>query len=160
MNNRFSDLSSQSLTTLLPYMTFWAAGEVVDKNASINGKLPINTTGFMFVAEYAIFYAVLLDDKDLLEDLCQHGADLTVRGYAIQRNITPLELGVAYGRAEIIDKLIQYGAEVPKDLKVPSSNPCTNPATFFWSLKEKCHGREVNYQAVDALVHSAKVKNL
>jgi len=160
MNNRFSDLSPQSWATLLPYMTFWAAGEIIDKNAFINDKLPIETTGFMEIAEYAIFYAVLLDDKSLLEDLCQHGADLTVRGYSFHRNKTPLEIGVEYGRAEVVDKLIKYGAEVPKDLKVPSSNPCTNPATFFWSLKEKCYRREVNYQAVDALVHLAKVKTL
>ena len=161
MNNRFSDLSPQSWATLLPYITFWSAGAVIDINTSINAKLPIETTGFMAIAEYAIIYAVLLDDKALLKDLCQHGADLTVRGYyATQRNKTPLEVGVEYGRAGIVKKLIKYGAEVPQDLKVPSSNPCTNPVTFFWSLKERCYGREVNYQAIDALLYSSKVKTL
>lgn len=99
-------------------------------NASINDELPIETSGIMHVSQYAIFYAILLDDHEILEDLCHLQADLELRD-TFHSKKTPLELGVAYGRAGIVDRL-RHGAKIPDNINVPSSSLWAAPLRFFW----------------------------
>lgn len=157
MRNRFSDLSPKSLATLMPFIKFWSLGEGIDMNASINDELPVETSGIMHVSEYAIFYAVLLDDQELLEDLCHLHADLELRDTFHGGKKTPLELGVEYGRAGIVDSLIRHGAKIPDNINVPSSSLCAAPLRFFLVLNERLNGREANYQAIDTLLHHRKI---
>jgi len=156
MRNRFSDLSAKSLATLMPYINFWSLGEGIDMSASINDELPIETSGIMHVSQYAIFYAVLLDDQELLDDLCRLQADLELRDTFHGEKKTPLELGVEYGRAGIVDSLIRHGATIPDNINVPASSLCAAPLRFFCVLNERLHGRDANYKAIDTLLHHKK----
>ncbi len=152
MSGKFSDLKPSSLAALMPFISYWSLGAGIDINSSINTELDIATTGFMYCANYAIFYAVLLDDKDLLEDLYRQNADLEVRNRYGHGEKTPLEVAIDYGRAGIVDSLIKHGAKLPNDCKVPSSNLCTNPFRFFWTLNEKLNHREADYKSIDRLL--------
>ena len=151
MFNRFSDLKPKSLATLMPFIAFWSLGDGIDINSSINDKLPVETSGIMYVSQYAIFYAVLLDDKELLEDLYRLQADLELRDL-FNKMKTPLEVAIEYGRAGIVESLIKHGAKLPNDVKVPSSSPCSSPLRFFWTLKERLNMREADYKSIDMLI--------
>jgi len=156
MNRKFKDLKPKSIETLRAHITFWSLADF-DLNLSIDHKHEIETTGVnRYLAEYAITYAVLLDDKELTKDLCQNGARLDIMD-SWTSNKTPLELAIEYGRAEVATILIQYGAKLKKEVKVPSSNPCSNPLTFFWTLKESANNRQADYAAINRLLHRNKI---
>lgn len=151
---KFKDLKIKSFDTLQPHITYWC--DDLNLDLSIDHKFEINTSGAnRDIAEYAITYAVLLDDKALTEDLCRNGVKLDITDHW-NSNKSPLEIAIEYGRAEIISILMQYGAQVPKDIKVPSSNPCLNPLTFFWTLKERTLNREADFEATSRLVCGSK----
>lgn len=155
---KFKDLTQKSIETLKPHITFWSFDSDLNLDSEINDVLSIATTGFnRYIAGYAINYAVLLDDKELAIDLCKNGARLDVTDI-YHKNKNPLELAVDYGRAGIAEILIKYGAKLDtnKNTAIPSCNPCCNPSRFFWTLNERYHNREADYQAVKQVVHSNK----
>ena len=152
---KFKDLTSESIETLKPHITFWA-GQDTFLDLPINRKLDIVTTGFnRYLTEYAINYAILLDDKKLAEDLCKNGACLNVID-SFHQNKTPLALAIDYGRAKIADILIKYGAKLDSDVIIPFNNPCSNPSRFFWTLKERLNNGEADYHAVKQVLHLNK----
>ncbi len=149
---KFKDLKPESLAALRLYITFWSGK--VDLDSSIDAKFDILRTACnTYLAEYPITYAVLLDDKELAKDLCKNGARLDVRD-EYNRNKSPLEVAIEYGRAGVANILVKCGAALPRDIKVPSSNPCLNPSGFFWALKERCNNREADYQAVKQVLRT------
>ena len=153
----FKNLSPRSISILEPHITFWSLEARIDRDLPIDHKFDIETSGFnRYIAEYAITYAVLLDDKELTEDLCANGVNLAVRD-RLNANKTPLEVAIEYGRAGVAAILIRHGAKLTHDVEVPSTNPCSHPFRFFWSLKEHADHREVDYGAVDRLLHHNKI---
>lgn len=106
---KFKDLSPRSVSILEPHITFWSLmRDEIDLNLPIDHKFEIETTGFnRYIAEYAIIYAVLLDDKELTEDLCQHGVNLEVTDHW-SGNKTPLEVAIEHGRAGIAEILVKH----------------------------------------------------
>lgn len=153
----FKDLSTRSISILEPHITFWSSEHSINGNLPIDHKFDIETTGFnRYIAEYAITYAVLLDDKELTDDLCQNGASLDVKD-SWNANKTPLEVAIEYGRAGVAAILIKHGAKLPNNVEVPSNNPCSHPLRFFWSMKEQVYNREVDYSAMDSLLHHNKI---
>lgn len=160
MANNFKDLSPRSISILEPHITYWSGEDKINSDLSIDHKLDFDieiTVGFnKYIAEYAIIYAVFLDDKELIEDLCINGANLGVMD-SLNANKTPLEVAIEYGRAGVVTILMKYGAQLKCDVEVPSNNPCTHPIRFFWSLKEYACNREVDYGAIDSLLHHNKI---
>lgn len=160
---KFRDLKPETFAVLEPHITFWAELEVGDNwraellDRDINKPLPITTTGFnRYLAEYAIHYAILIDDKNAIEDLCRNGANLTVSG-RWNMHKTPLELAIYYGRAGAVDLLMKYGATLTKDAEVPAHGLCSkNPLSFFWAMNERASNREVNYSKVEHLLERSK----
>jgi hypothetical protein len=147
---KFKDLNLKSFNTLKPHIEFW--GDNLDLELSIDHKFGIHTTdNFRYFAEYAITYAVLLDDKALTEDLCKHGVNLNIRD-RYHSDKSPLEIAIEYGRAGIVAILMHHGAQVPPGIKVPSSKPCSHPLTFFWTLNERANKREADFKTTDRLV--------
>ena len=155
----FKDLSPRSISILEPHIKYWSLGDSINGDLPIDHKFGIETTGFnRYIAEYAITYAALLGDKELTEDLCQHGVNLDVKD-SWNANKTPLEVAIEYGRAGVVAILIKHGAKLTHNVEVPSNNPYSNPYRFFWSVKENAFNREVDYGAVDSLLHHNKLNN-
>lgn len=153
---KFNQLTEKSINTLKPHITYWLLDkDAFDLNLDINDKLEIQMARYLkYIGEYAITYAVLLDDKDLAEDLCRNGANLEVRDRR-NSNKTPLELALAYGRAGIINIFVRYNVTLPhNDLLIPSAHPCCKPFTFFWTIQEKISGREADYTKTKKLMNS------
>ena len=153
---KFNQLTEKSINTLKPHITYWLLDrDAFNLDLEINDKLDIQMTGSLrYIGEYAITYAVLLDDKNLAEDLCRNGANLEVQDRR-HSNKTPLELALAYGRAGIIDIFVRYNATLPNnDFMIPSAHPCCNPFTFFWTMQEKIYGREADFTKTKKLLNS------
>lgn len=160
MTNSFKDLNPKSIQTLQPLISFWSTGNQnkaltqQDLNKSLNDKLDIliGGMGSKYIAEYAITYAVLLDDLELLNDLCDNGAVLNIKD-SFHEDKTPVHLAVEYGRSKILQTLLEKGAEIPEGVVVPSNNMCT----FLWSINEKIHQREADFQETQRVLLNKQV---
>lgn len=151
----FSELSLESRAILESHVAFWSIfSEGLNLTLSIDHTFEVDQEGCgMYSAQYAIVYAVLLDDKKLTQELCDLGANLNVIDHVNGRK-TPLEIAIEYGRADIADILMKRGARTPKVVKIPSSNFCSDPFTFFYCLQEKARNRQVDYGKIEQLVSS------
>lgn len=86
----------------------WSRGMTASKlikTNSINMPLEVEISFKPFakpiVSQYAINYAVISGNEDLVEDLCAHGANLAVSDECNSRK-TPLELAKEYGNSNIL----------------------------------------------------------
>lgn len=121
---KFKDLTIKSIRKIKDYAGFWLLSSDFDLELSVNHKFDIEMAGFnRYIAEYAITYAVLLDDKDLLKDLLQNGANLDIHD-SWNSNKSPIEIAVEYGRASIVKMLLKYGAIIPENITIPLVSPC------------------------------------
>src|SRR5579862_7997547 len=128
----FTKLTSRSIRKLEPHIIYWSEAVELNLNLDINTELDILTSGCnRYIAKYAINYAILLDDQELVWDLCRNGASLEVKD-SLHHNKNPLEIAIEYGRANIVETLIRYGAKTSHN-KIPSSSLCSNPFRFFWA---------------------------
>ena len=150
-------LSKESIETLRPLISQWLFEKAENVNLdhfNINQPLTIEMSGWnKTIAGYAINYAVLLDDKQLAIDLCENGADLTVRD-RWNANRTPLELALHYGRAEIARILVLYKEKAGNvaDLQALAPKRYSQSTFSFWAMKEQALGREANFKEVDKLL--------
>jgi len=98
-----------------------------------------------------LHYAIECDDADLLEDLYKNGADLN-QVDEVLGGLRPLQYASNLGRASIVSSLLSWGANADGVKVNYSMNPCKQPLTFMWSVKEWACGRTVDYSGVANLL--------
>jgi hypothetical protein len=150
MVKTYRDLTQESIAKLEPLIKYWSLLEGIDLDWPLDHYLDVANTdmGQRYCAEFAITYAVLLDDKELVEDLCTNGASLDVKD-DMHGLKTPVEIAIEYGRAGVLNILLQHGGKIPADVVVPTNN-------FYltvWSLYEqRVRAREADYTATKDVV--------
>lgn len=104
----FKDLKETSQTLLDKWSRGMTASKLIRAN-SINMPLEVEISFIRrpIVAQYAITYAVILGDEDLVEDLCVNGVNLAVRDEENSRK-TPLELAEEYGNSNILQMITNH----------------------------------------------------
>lgn len=153
---KFEHLSLLTQAKLFPLITYWGMNskkhaDIKSLNeCDINDPLDVSilANGDIF-AQYAITYAVLLDDSDMLRELCKLGADIDCMD-EFHQNKTPLELAVELGRANIAKILLAAGGKPTVRCVAPDMSILTNPIGFAWTMKERfIHGRQVDYDGLE-----------
>lgn len=151
----FNSLSSLSKSILFPYIKHWGIlsyehyqeSELLKQD--INSPLPyVRLNGKNIGAQYAITYAILLDDHGLLDELIGYGADFNCKD-GFNENKTPLDLAYEYGRLEIAKTLISKGAKTTNACVMPEVSLLRNPIGFMWVMSELLKCRQVDYLGIE-----------
>jgi hypothetical protein len=112
-------------------------------NSDINTRLGRNHYQiFKYTSDSHLYYSILMDDKDLAEELISKGANV---------GEDEIQLAAKYGRSSILEMMLHKNPIFNKDTIIPSS--CST-ARLFWTPVQKCLGYEVDYPKVERLLQT------
>jgi len=111
-------------------------------------------------ASHFITYAIYMNNMSFLKDLYNNGANINIIDESLG-GMTPLQYACTLGRADMVKKLLVWGADV-KNVKVEyAMDPCKQPYTYIWGLfQQKVYGHKIDYQKTRELIgdNVAKLK--
>ncbi len=156
---KVKDLKPTSQTKLRNFSQNWwippIGPEFSEQN--LNSQMGIITSALL--PSYFLHYAIEADDIDLVEDLCANGAN-GANGANVNQidecysGTVPLQLASDLGRSTIVKTLLAHGAKTEGIEVKYTMDPCTQPLTFMWGIKELALGRTVDYGNIVHLLNN------
>lgn len=131
--------------------TWW--GKIDSSFAEQNLNEEIGMTTSSYLPGYFLHHAIEIDDLELVEDLCKHGADVNKIDMCCGHK-TPLQLASDLGRSNIAKILLNYGATAEGVNVNYTINPFQQPITFIWSMWEWSQSRTVDYSGISSLLNN------
>ncbi len=142
---QIKDLSAPSQAKLLKFAQQWI-GPTLNSDTFHTWNLDMCVGAFSttWLPGYFLHFAITEDEVELVDELCELKVNINQRDNCFGGR-TPLQVACDYGRHNIVETLIKFGANQEG---ISLDYDMRQPLTFLWCMKELFMARNANYEKV------------